>query len=98
LNVLGEGGLVGLSAFLLLWSVITMWAWRRWRWAVQQGAGWHAALAVGVLGVIGHLSIHNFFDNLFVQGTYLHVALWLAVLSINSVPLNLHSSAESVQT
>ncbi len=98
LNVLGESGLIGLSAYLLLWGVITIWVWRRWRCTVWQGAGWHAALAIGALGVIGHLSIHNFFDNLFVQGTYLHIALWLAVLSIDPVPTDLRSSAESMQT
>ena len=38
---------------------------------------WSAALLVGVLGVIVHLSVHHLFDNLYVQGIYLHVALWL---------------------
>ena len=38
---------------------------------------WNAALFTGVLGVVVHLSVHHLFDNLFVQGIYLHVALWL---------------------
>ncbi len=40
---------------------------------------WNAALLAGVLGVVIHLSVHQLFDNLFVQGIYLHVALWLGV-------------------
>lgn len=38
---------------------------------------WNAALLVGVLGVVVHLSVHHLFDNLFVQGIYLHIGLWL---------------------
>ena len=40
-------------------------------------AEWCAALFLGIVGVIIHLSVHHLFDNLFVQGMYLHVALWL---------------------
>lgn len=83
LNVLGESGLVGLAVFLTLWVAVFVWVagcFRRWR---RQGATWQAALAVGVLGVLVHLSTHNFFDNLFVQGMQLHVALWLALLNLD---------------
>ena len=38
---------------------------------------WNAAVLLGVLGVVVHLSVHHLFDNLYVQGMYLHVALWL---------------------
>ena len=50
---------------------------------------WDAALLTGVFGVVVHLSVHHLFDNLFVQGIYLHVALWLgaAVALVNSRPL-----------
>lgn len=82
LNVLGESGLVGLAFFLALWVAVFVWVARRFvRWR-RQGADWQAALAVGVLGVLVHLSIHNFFDNLFVQGMQLHVALWLALFNL----------------
>jgi len=49
---------------------------------LDDAASYWRALALGVLGVIMHLSIHNIFDNLFVQGMYLHIGLWLAVLHI----------------
>ena len=40
------------------------------------------AVALGVLGAIVHLSIHNLFDNLLVQRLYLHMALLLALLAL----------------
>jgi O-antigen ligase len=80
LNVLGENGLVGLAAYLLTWSGIVAWVWRRHRHWQASGASWRTAVAIGLLGVLAHLSVHHFFDNLFVQGLYLQVALWLALI------------------
>ena len=74
LNVLGE---TGLAVYLLLWTGIVVWLVRRLR-SVPMGS-WTHALLVGVLGIVAHLTVHNFFDNLYVRGMYLHVALWLAV-------------------
>lgn len=82
LNVLAESGLVGLGAYLLFWVTGTIWVWRQFRQATQHNDPWKAALALGVLGVFGHISVHNIFDNLFVQGIYLQIGLWLAALSI----------------
>ncbi|MCX6049491.1 MAG: O-antigen ligase family protein, partial [Chloroflexi bacterium] len=82
LNVLAETGLVGLGVYVLLWSTAAIWVWRQFQQAIQRQAPWNAALALGVLGVIGHVSVHNIFDNLFVQGIYLQMGLWLAVLSL----------------
>jgi O-antigen ligase len=76
LNVLAETGLIGISAYLLMWTLIVGWLWR----AVRRGkdGSWEGALRIGILGVIVHLTVHNTFDNLFVQGIYLHLAFWLA--------------------
>jgi hypothetical protein len=41
-------------------------------------------VGVGTLGVLVHLHVHNFFDNLYVHGMYLHVALMLAIAAILS--------------
>lgn len=82
LNTLAESGLVGLGAYLLLWFMVIGWLWQQRRLALVQQAGWAAALAIGSLGVVGHSLIHNLFDNLFVQGSYLQVAFWLAALSV----------------
>ena len=63
--------------------------WRSWRkdegrrssqslgGGAASSVAWNAALLTGVLGVVVHLSVHHLFDNLYVQGMYLHVALWL---------------------
>jgi O-antigen ligase len=80
LNVLAESGLVGLAAYLLFWGATLLWLVDKLRKARR--ASWEQALLVGIVGVIIHLSIHNFFDNLFVQGIYLHLALWLALSQI----------------
>lgn len=76
LNTLAESGLVGLMGFILLWGGLLIWVWGR----VKLADGWERALAVGLLGVLAHLAVHSFFDNLFVQGMYLHLALWIAAL------------------
>ena len=97
LNVLAENGLLGMFAYLALWTGVVFWliSTRRRilrtenenfgrrgdvqsppRTAIPSSA-WTAALFLGVLGIIAHLSVHHLFDNLYVQGMYLHVALWL---------------------
>lgn len=82
LHVLGENGLIGLAAFLALWVAAFGWALARWGHAAQHGQTWSAALALGVVGVLTHLTVHNLFDNLFVQGMHLQIALWLAILHL----------------
>lgn len=86
LNVLGESGIFGFVTFLLLWAVLVRWLLQQIR-SARPTQSWSRALSVGVLGVITHLAIHSFFDNLFVQGMYLHIAIWLAaVAAARSVP------------
>ncbi|RME58278.1 MAG: O-antigen ligase domain-containing protein, partial [Caldilineae bacterium] len=75
LNVLAESGLTGLAAYLIMWVTV---AGRLVRRLGREEDPWQRALIVGVLGVLAHLTVHNLFDNLFVQGMHLHVALWLA--------------------
>lgn len=97
LNVLAENGLIGICAFLVLWTGVVIWLLcmrrqilrREWETVDRErdllpssaapllAPTWNAALLIGVLGVVVHLSVHHLFDNLFVQGIYLHVALWL---------------------
>lgn len=81
LNVLGETGILGMITFLFMWASLVGWLVRQLREWLPIGS-WARALAVGVLGVLAHLSVHSVFDNLFVQGMYLHIALWLAAVAI----------------
>jgi putative inorganic carbon (HCO3(-)) transporter len=78
LNIAAETGLVGLLAYLVLWGAAF---WQTIK-VMRQTTGWEKAVAVGVLGVLVHLSVHNFFDNLFVHNMYAHVAVLLALLPV----------------
>ncbi len=80
LNVAAETGLVGLAAYLFLWLAAFRLAWL----AVRRAEGVWRGVAVGCLGAFVHLTVHNVFDNLYVHGMYLQVALMLAFLSVIS--------------
>jgi O-antigen ligase len=80
LNVLAETGLAGLFFFLLFWLVTLGGIWRTVRaCGSDRRAG---ALALGVLGIFVHATVHHLFDNLFVQGMVLHLGLWLAMTAL----------------
>jgi O-antigen ligase len=77
LNIGAEAGIIGLVAYLSLWGAALLQSWR----AVRHAWNWNWGVALGVLGVIVHLSVHNFFDNLFVHAMYLHVAIMLGLIA-----------------
>ncbi len=77
LNIAAESGVLGLAAYLLLWGTALAVAWR----ATASSAGWAWGIALGILGALVHLAVHNLFDNLFVHGMYLHIAILLGILS-----------------
>ena len=78
LNIAAEAGLVGLSAYLILWAAVFWQAWR----AVRRTSGYWQGVAVGILGILTHLAVHNFFDNLYVHGMYVHIAILLGLLHV----------------
>ena len=75
LNVAAEAGLIGLSAYLILWAAAF---WQGWR-AVRVTDGWLRGVAAGLLGMLLALSIHNGFDDLFVHGMHVQVGIGLGV-------------------
>ncbi|MBN1138743.1 MAG: O-antigen ligase family protein [Anaerolineae bacterium] len=77
LNVAAEAGILGLGAYLLLWGAALFHAWR----AVRRGSGWGLGVALGVLGVMIHLGVHSFVDNLYVHGMYLQLAVLLGLVA-----------------
>ncbi len=80
LNVLAETGIIGLSAFLLLWIGALVWLISGRRRLPKPG--WGDALTLGVVGVLVHLAVHSGFDNLFVQGLYIQLGLWLTAVHV----------------
>ncbi|HUT19508.1 MAG TPA: O-antigen ligase family protein [Anaerolineae bacterium] len=78
LNLAAETGLVGLSAYLILFVVCFAQAWR----VIRRTRGYWRAVALGVLGVLVHLSVHNLFDNLYVHSMNIQLALMLGLLSV----------------
>jgi O-antigen ligase len=78
LNIGAEAGLVGIGAYLIFWILVFKVSWL----ALWQSYGFQKAVVAGGIGILVHLHIHNLFDNLFVQGMYLHIAVVLAFISI----------------
>ena len=76
LHYLAETGLLGLGAYLLWLLTAAVQAWR----ARASEDTLTRALALGALGLIAHLTVHNLVDNLYVQGIYLQVAIVLGLL------------------
>lgn len=78
LNVAGESGLLGLLSYLLLWAASI--------WQALRGSAssrrFAAAVGAGVLGALVHATVHNVFDNLWVQHIYLVLALMLGLLAV----------------
>jgi O-antigen ligase len=85
LNSLAEVGIVGSAAFALLWVTLIIWMARRLQSARRDGAPpaarESAALIIGLFGVLAHLAVHSIVDNLFVQGIYIALALWAALVA-----------------
>jgi len=82
LNIAAEAGLVGLSAYLILWAAVFWQAWR----AVRRTSGYWQGVAVGILGILAHVAVHNSFDNLYVHGMYVHIAILLGLIFV-AVPI-----------
>ena len=77
LNVAAEAGLIGLFAYVGLWVAVF---WRTLR-ATYRLRGYALGVALGVFGVLVHLSVHNLVDNLYVHSMYLHLAIVLGCVA-----------------
>ena len=90
LHVLAETGLLGLAAYLIFWIVAVVRLWQ----ARTEASDYAKAMAIGILGVIAHLTVHNLVDNLYVQGIYLHVAILLGLLEIQNPKLKVQRAKQ----
>jgi O-antigen ligase len=75
LNIAAEAGFLGLAAYLFLWGAALVRSWL----ATRKARGWYWGVALGVLGVLVHLSVHNLVDNLYVHSMYLQLAMLLGL-------------------
>ena len=80
INIAAETGIIGLVSYLILLATAFSYVWLR----IKMYNHYTKAVAIGIFGVLVHLSVHNLFDNLFVQRLYLQVALLLALLGQQS--------------
>lgn len=77
LNVLAEGGLLGLGSYLLFVFAALRMVWQ----AAGRELGWRRGLALAAMGMLGHLLAHSVFDNLYVHEMYLLVAMLLGMVA-----------------
>jgi len=74
-HTLAEGGLVALASYLLMMVGATVAVARR----ALKGSGWSRGVALGALGMVGHLWAHSLVDSLYVHEMYLLVAMVLGL-------------------
>lgn len=80
LNILVESGAVGLTAYLVFLGALLLYAARALRVGLAGGWDLRSGLAAGVLAVLVALSIHNFFDNIYVHGMLVQLGMLLGLL------------------
>ncbi|MCL4459349.1 MAG: O-antigen ligase family protein [Chloroflexi bacterium] len=82
LNMAAEAGLLGLGAYLLF-VVSCFWhAWRvLGRYVVSSDYSLERATLLGLLGALAVVSLHNGFDNLYVHGMNVQIAIMLGMVS-----------------
>ncbi len=80
LNIGAEAGLVGVMGYVAFWTWVILLTVktikRTWPGTLYR------AIIIGSLGVFAHLHIHNLFDNLYVQGMYLHLSIIFALITL----------------
>jgi O-antigen ligase len=77
LNAAAETGLLGLGAYLLLWGSVFAVTLR----TLGGSTGWRRGVALGLLGVWTHVTVHNLVDYLFVNNVHLYLGALLGVLA-----------------
>ncbi len=85
LNLGAETGLLGLLAYLILLGAMF---WHVTRAALRTTDALSRGVALGVLGVLVALSVHNLFDNIYVHSMGVHLGLCLGlVTTLETMPV-----------
>lgn len=82
LNVLAETGIIGLGAYLGLWGATAAFTLN----ALRRQAGIRRGMALGILAIWVHLSVHSLFDKLYVNNLFLHIGALLGLIGVLCVP------------
>ena len=75
INIAAETGIIGLVVYLFMCIA----AFAVLAGSARKSSKFQAALAIGAIGSLTHLSLHNGFDNLFVHGIYLILAIVIGI-------------------
>jgi O-antigen ligase len=78
LHVAAEMGLLGLAAYLLLMGMLFRHGWS----AVRSLRDAYQGVALGILGILAAFATHSLFDNLYVHGMNMHLAILLGLLFV----------------
>lgn len=84
LNLLAETGIIGLTAYLLFWSVAFVYAGKALARVKRAGQRYGVVsdygLVLGVIGTMVALSVHNLFDSLYVHSMAAQIGLSLGLI------------------
>jgi len=78
LNILAEGGMIGVSAYVIFLIGVLRLLW----YIRQSNQALNRALGVGLLGSWVYLAVHSLLDNLYVNNIFIHLGVMLGILAI----------------
>jgi putative inorganic carbon (HCO3(-)) transporter len=78
LNLLAETGIVGLLAYVGMWTAVF---WQTIR-VIRRSDGWQRGVALGLLGVWTALTVHHLVDKLYVNNIYIQLGALFGLLQL----------------
>ncbi len=78
LNLLAETGIVGLVAYVAVWTAVF---WQTIR-VIRRSDGWQRGVALGLLGVWTALTVHHLVDKLYVNNVYIQLGALFGLLQL----------------
>lgn len=78
LNLLAETGIIGLVAYVGLWTAVF---WQTIR-VIRRSDGWQRGVALGLLGVWTALTVHHLVDKLYVNNIYIQLGALFGLLQL----------------